>query len=583
MLKTRATGPFDSTCAPPAYKIYFAETQSRMAQLRHVVLTSLAWIATLAHVVFPPSAEQLQAEPLRAPIRALVISVSDARFDATSAMLARCGFNVTRLWPFPATDPGMQDLVPDAQGVQALGHIQLLDPSHRALAVARTLSLQLTVRYAVSSMALDPSVGVDEYFVLFEDDAALDEHIEPAQVQEIVHTAARASQEAGVFFLGLGCQHCCLADFNLTDFSVTLPMSELSWTRSAVTYSRCVGLYTHAVGYYKSRALWVWEEMRARAMLSLRKPLISHGTDHLLFHGLSKLVPEHLWPVLAGASLRGHIANATICNPAGLDDGFGVFYQASATFPSQRLVRSAETLDHDVMEDAYTPPRTPQQTAGPIPALRRAIVLTDATANGTEQVALSLAGVETTRVLSVSADALLSRLVASVHPSTKYTWGAAHVPTELTRSLTHRLAWKHIMVDRTLGNNEYVLVFEAGVALPSSSAMPAFLATVHAAGEASQAAGIFWLNACGEAGSKADSAQTPQLHRSVVPCLRGYGIYKWRAAWLWDALQAKLASNATFHTRGAGTNTVSLEAHMRYGLPILLAEQSHWPAVAEAL
>ena len=162
--------------------------------------------------------------------------------------------------------------------------------------------------------------------------------------------------------------------------------------------------------------------------------------------------------------------------------------------------------------------------------------------------------------------------------------GATDFKQHIARALSHRLAWMTLMTDRGLADNDYVLVLEEGVDAAAVPALgrPDLLAAVQAAAEASQAAGLFFLSDCGES-RHADHANSSwsaggwTYTRGVTSCTRAYGLFKWRAAWLWDALRAQVVDDWPFLS-GGGT-AASLGAHFLHGLPRLLPEAADWPVL----
>lgn len=126
--------------------------------------------------------------------KAFLVSLDNARFARTSALLVSVGFNVTRVWPIALSDPSLL-LLAD------------LLTANDDLKAARTASIGLTNAKAWVSAALDPSHAIpdDCYFTVFEDDVSLDEHVSPGNVQLATHTAASMSHHAGYFYLGMGC------------------------------------------------------------------------------------------------------------------------------------------------------------------------------------------------------------------------------------------------------------------------------------------------------------------------------------------------------------------------------------------
>lgn len=145
---------------------------------------------------------------------------------------------------------------------------------------------------------------------------------------------------------------------------------------------------------------------------------------------------------------------------------------------------------------------------------------------------------------------------------------------------THRQVWMRISTDRSLDDDDYVVVLDGASLPPLPSYDGSWLDVASSAATQSQAAGIFWLSDCGET---LCSTITTCSEGSIVPCqhcvsdcLRAYGIFKWRAAWLWDSVRAALHHNTTFH--GNNTNSLSLGAHIREGLKLILPA-AQWPVL----
>lgn len=514
------------------------------------------------HVTFEHRAQGREAahggRAARSP-PAFVLSLHEERFNATSILLSRCGLNVTRVWPLPPDEPDILD-------ARAFMPDPIQHPS--------SLSMLFSTRFVWASVALDPSHGLedDEYFLFFEDDASLDAHVDPSQVKGIIHAAAEASRTSGFFYLGMGCQWKCAQG--------GVDASAFAWSENGTEFSRCTGFYTHAFGMYKWRALWLWDEMRACVTNNAERSGLwkaQHTLDTVLFYTLRELHPPQHWPVLAGSNLTGHQTTSGLCSPQDEDDGFGLFYQASARFPSMRLGREklvynrSSAVPEDTTPGHLVLPRKPFASS-PFVDMRAIYVI-----NSDRRHVIDSAPHTTPSALGLSApilhvagllptDATVRRLAALTCAGIRCS--PLHVLVDtLARSLSHRLTWMRIMVDCSLRNADFVLVLEAGVALPQHAAMPTFLADVRRTAGSAQEAGIFWLDACRPNQTEVLGVVEPTA--AVPPCLRGYGIFKWRAAWLWDVLQAKLTGNATFHTRGADTNTVSLEAHLSHGLALL--------------
>jgi hypothetical protein len=122
------------------------------------------------------------------------------------------------------------------------------------------------------------------YSLVFEDDIALSDGIEPSSVVAITDTAASLATDAGVFYLGMCAPKC-------------KPGSHVNV--GGVEYARCVGRCAHAYGVFKHRAAFLYEELAAAAPGYLYDGSQYFYGDVFLHHG-SEHMPNSEWPVLAG-------------------------------------------------------------------------------------------------------------------------------------------------------------------------------------------------------------------------------------------------------------------------------------------
>lgn len=541
---------------------------------------------TEVHSLISSLARPSTPEP--ASLTVFVNSLNDTRFESATALLRRCGLTrVVRVWPVPPNEPSLVSASSNLVG----GGL----PSRFTL---RSMSQQLSVRHAWLSAALDPSHGIpdDGYFLYFEDDIALDASVNPADVRDIIHAAASASRETGMFYLGLGCSLHHASEHNVGKLSNAT--AAFSWWRDGISFSRTLGLWTHAVGIFKWRAQWLWDEVT--------DSLTSGGTDSLvtdiidpavtsvsLLGGLSHLLPPHQWPVLAGSNLMSHHRPLEQGCGGDVDAGVGLFYQSSSKFPSQKLgyvslddagVR-ARQVEAMVQGRPFEQVCSPLQPLGVLlaGALKRVFMIRAPNAPMTPvpfatslQDSVVAVHVDT---LPVSHRAVLRKASAVFH-HTGCNAGIAGFQRQVAHGMTHRHVWMTIAADPSLRDDDFAVIF-GGRAWPASPATDSWPEAAAFAAEQSQRAGIFWLSSCSQsdAACRTDVSCTSGSElpctRCVSDCLLVYGMFKWRAAWLWDVVSGSLRRNATFHADCL--SPAFLPAYLRHGLPNEL-EPDQWPA-----
>lgn len=237
-----------------------ASEQKMLKRFTGFILVLLAYLAG-ARVLFG-AGNSVQQRPSFRPFvsasnTAFVLSLNETRFERTANVLRAAGYNVTRVAPVPLTDPSLQVLAK-------------FDPLRRGVrkSFLGGLSAQLSMRHAWLSALLDPNLAVapDSYFLMFEDDATLDEHVQLHQLQALVHHAAQNSYDAGVFFAGLGCSWKCAGGWpGIKDIG-----AELWWVFGSmdVHFARCTGMCAHAYGIHAWRAQWLFDELQAASSTS---------------------------------------------------------------------------------------------------------------------------------------------------------------------------------------------------------------------------------------------------------------------------------------------------------------------------
>lgn len=118
-------------------------------------------------------------------------------------------------------------------------------------------------------------------------------YVDPAQVPAIIDHAASKSRESGVFYLGMGAWVSCAIDrvdcYNGSS-------DGLIWERAGILYSRCTGLLAHAMGIFKWRAQWLWDEIQDRMWSLLGNGVPDNAVqisgDVTLYHSLAHMLPR---------------------------------------------------------------------------------------------------------------------------------------------------------------------------------------------------------------------------------------------------------------------------------------------------
>lgn len=109
----------------------------------------------------------------------------------------------------------------------------------------------------------------------------------------------------------------------------------------------------------------------------------------------------------------------------------------------------------------------------------------------------------------------------------------------LSNKLTHVAVWRRIASDSAVDAMGYSLVFEDDVALHRAINVSDVLAIADRAAALSRRAGIFFLGACHPpCRGAAQRTGGVQFHECVGACTHAYGVFKWRAAWLYEELIA---------------------------------------------
>lgn len=531
-----------------------------------IFLCSVAKVVDVAHQELRVSAQSS---------RAFVISFNDTRFNHTRLLLSTCGFDVIRVWPVPTDEPSLLDL----------GDVEN-DEVQR-----RTLSHLMTYRHALKLGAADVETPDDGYFMVFEDDVALDPSVRPEDVRAIALHAARNSEHAGVFYLGFVCAWYLAADVSSPAAHSRAP-GRLEWQNEGIGFARAWGDGSHAVGVHKRRAMWLWDELLERRAHSTLFDGCRYAIDMYLATAHMVQYSLHHKPVLAGTHLlqqAGLRHGAGACSP-GVDAGYGIFYQASGDMPSQRqghipmpslrtLMRSAAAANSRLTAAEVMPPLQPPSVRISI-RCSWVVSLGGATA-GSRRAAQALHAplqmlAESANVKQLHALAVVSwrALTRGGPPS-----GAPDL-TSLRQIMHHRRAWAALATNSSVEDDDYVVIVDSRWDVQATLSAGDTAAAIRLAAAASHRAGIFFLGGCGSVATApvAWTHDNVALNRSLPDCVAAYGIYKWRAAWLWDVARAQFEgrSDGILHP----TATLTLDRTLLIGLGKILAA-ADWPVRAD--
>lgn len=144
--------------------------------------------------------------------------------------------------------------------------------------------------------------------------------------------------------------------------------------------------------------------------------------------------------------------------------------------------------------------------------------------------------------------------------------------------LTSISIWKQIAYDSSLDNNHgFSLIFEDDVALHPSVNISDVRAIIEYTASLSRDAGMFFLGLCApKCRIQSVESNSIKYNECVGPCLHAYGVFKWRAEWLYEELAAiigdRFRNHLYFHC---------MDRYTSEGLPSLLGD-GPWPYLAGA-
>lgn len=144
-----------------------------------------------------------------------------------------------------------------------------------------------------------------------------------------------------------------------------------------------------------------------------------------------------------------------------------------------------------------------------------------------------------------------------------------------SNKLTQIYVWRTIAFDSDLDFNDgYALVIEDDIQLSNHVLSPSVPQIIQNAARLSKEAGVFYLgmcfadgNACNEFRMVIDSIEYRQC---VGRCAHAYGVFKWKAVWLYDELQARLQYS------NRQNDFFFMDVYLHYGLQ----KQTHHPILA---
>ena len=140
--------------------------------------------------------------------------------------------------------------------------------------------------------------------------------------------------------------------------------------------------------------------------------------------------------------------------------------------------------------------------------------------------------------------------------------------------LSHIRFWRQIAYDSTLEDDGFSLIFEDDIALHPLINISDVESIIRKAANLSKAAGFFYLGVCDPQYRNSIERNDIKYSECIGHCSHAYGVFKWRAEWLYEELAAvsMLPDFFYFH---------SIDKYFVYGFPSLLGN-GPWPYVAGA-
>lgn len=262
----------------------------------------------LPRVVLPAHLPAVQTS-----IIAYVVSQDINRWTAVQEQLRACNLSTIRVQP--------------ASLEQARAHLASItgpdwDPTNISQRALRLTSMILTQMHVAELISQNPDIPPDGFGLVFEDDAALHEHVAPHLVAPLATAAHEASKWLGFFYLGI-CKPWCSPAVDATALG-------------GVQFSRCIGLCGHAYGLSKIAAPDFWAVVRSKGAARCWEYDYSCDVTELiaadvLLGNTFQSLPMHRWPVVVGANLTNHDVGE---GGGDRNSGTGLFYQNDKRFPS---------------------------------------------------------------------------------------------------------------------------------------------------------------------------------------------------------------------------------------------------------
>jgi hypothetical protein len=229
------------------------------------------------------------------PLIAYVLSANQVRWESTEALLRRCGLRPVRVIPVPLTSPHI------AQDPAILKHKE----------GSKMLSNKLTQLEIHGRIACDTSLGDYDASMIFEDDVALHENLDPALVVPAMRAGIVVAAAVGVVFAGL-CHPACREDRGASGWAVP----------DTIAFAHCSGRCLHAYAVLKWRAAGLYDELVRTAKAKLKPSYFA--LDAFTSLGARTWATR---PVFVGSNLVNEHAEQP--------DHLGIFWQDRRKFPSE--------------------------------------------------------------------------------------------------------------------------------------------------------------------------------------------------------------------------------------------------------
>jgi hypothetical protein len=135
--------------------------------------------------------------------------------------------------------------------------------------------------------------------------------------------------------------------------------------------------------------------------------------------------------------------------------------------------------------------------------------------------------------------------------------------------------WREIAHDSTLDDVfGYSLIFEDDIAIHPLINVTEVRDIIENTARMSRDSGIFFLGSCAPVCRTSVEINSIRYSECIGTCLHAYGLFKWRAEWLYEELAAVLGDRFRDHIYYH-----AMDRYIAHGLPLLLGDRQ-WPYLA---